>query len=151
MDTYNKSENTCSKCENSGFTLVEMMVTLVIIAVLAAVIVPSLTGYIDNTRKKLYVIEAQEVKRSVELYLMDNIDADISDMELAFELVYIDITSDDHFLKDYLVTGCTKGARIENISLRQSAATVTDFTYRVDKYRIEIEGDKITVTEVGKQ
>lgn len=40
-----KSENT------GGFTLVEIIVVLVIIAVLAAILIPSLTGYIDKANK----------------------------------------------------------------------------------------------------
>ena len=36
-----------------GFTLVELIVVLVILAVLAALLIPSLTGYIDKARKIL--------------------------------------------------------------------------------------------------
>ena len=35
-----------------GFTLVELIVVLVILAVMAAMLVPALTGYIDEARKK---------------------------------------------------------------------------------------------------
>lgn len=34
-----------------GFTLVELIVVLVILALLAALLVPALTGYIDKARK----------------------------------------------------------------------------------------------------
>lgn len=36
-----------------GFTLVELIVVLVILAVLAALLIPSPTGYIDKARKIL--------------------------------------------------------------------------------------------------
>ena len=44
-----------------GFTLVELIVALVILAVLAALLVPSLTGYIDKAKKKAVITEARDV------------------------------------------------------------------------------------------
>ena len=40
------------KYSKKGFTLVELIVVLVILAVMAAMLVPALTGYIDEARKK---------------------------------------------------------------------------------------------------
>lgn len=44
-----------------GFTLVEVMVVLVILAILAAVLIPSLTGYIDRANEKAAVAECRSV------------------------------------------------------------------------------------------
>lgn len=44
-----------------GFTLAELIVVLVILAVLAALLVPSLTGYIDKAKKKAVITEARDV------------------------------------------------------------------------------------------
>lgn len=42
-----------------GFTLVEVIVVLVILAILAAVLIPSLTGYIDKANEKVAIAECR--------------------------------------------------------------------------------------------
>jgi prepilin-type N-terminal cleavage/methylation domain-containing protein len=43
----------------SAFTLVEIIVTLLILAILAAIAIPALTGYIDRARDKQYIAQAR--------------------------------------------------------------------------------------------
>jgi len=50
------------KPNNKGFTLVELLVVLVIIAVLAAAIIPSMMGYIDQARGNTVMQEGEAVK-----------------------------------------------------------------------------------------
>ena len=47
--------------KESGFTLVELIVALVILATLAALLVPSLTGYIDKARQNAVIAKARAV------------------------------------------------------------------------------------------
>ena len=50
------------KCRNNkGFTLVELIVVLVILAILAAILVPALLGYIDEAKKKQYLLDARNL------------------------------------------------------------------------------------------
>lgn len=44
-----------------GFTLVELIVVLTILAVLAALLVPALTGYIDKVNEAKVLAEARTV------------------------------------------------------------------------------------------
>ncbi|MDD6825946.1 MAG: prepilin-type N-terminal cleavage/methylation domain-containing protein [Oscillospiraceae bacterium] len=44
-----------------GFTLVEIIVVLVILAILAAAMIPALTGYIDKAKEKTAIAEARSV------------------------------------------------------------------------------------------
>ena len=50
-----------SSKKSSGFNLVELIVVLVILATLAALLVPSLTGYIDKARQNAVIAKARAV------------------------------------------------------------------------------------------
>lgn len=49
-----------------GFTLVELIVVLVILALLAALLVPALTGYIDKARKSQVIAETRMITMAVQ-------------------------------------------------------------------------------------
>ena len=48
--------------KNKGFTLVELIVVLVILAILAAILVPTLLGYIDKARSEKDFATAQSIR-----------------------------------------------------------------------------------------
>ena len=47
------------KADNKGFTLVEIIVVLVILAILMAALVPSMIGFVKEAQGKAYVTEAR--------------------------------------------------------------------------------------------
>ena len=51
----------CDPNQKRGFTLVELIVVLVILAVLATLLIPSLTGYIDKAVEKRIMLQARSL------------------------------------------------------------------------------------------
>ena len=51
---------------NKGFTLVEFIVVMVILTLLAAILVPSLLGWIDEAKGKQYILSARSIYMSAQ-------------------------------------------------------------------------------------
>lgn len=59
------------KRNNKGFTLVELVVVLVILAILAALIIPALLGYIDRAKNQKYIVEAKEIMKATQAGIVE--------------------------------------------------------------------------------
>ncbi|MEF9852933.1 MAG: prepilin-type N-terminal cleavage/methylation domain-containing protein [Hydrogenoanaerobacterium sp.] len=55
----------------NGFTLVEVIVVVTILAVMAAIFMPSLTGYIDTVREKQAINEANTMLVNLQAYISE--------------------------------------------------------------------------------
>ncbi len=56
----------------SGFTLIEIMVVLVIIAILGALIAPQIIGQVDEARIKATRLDIRALGTALDLYQLDN-------------------------------------------------------------------------------
>jgi len=56
----------------SGFTLVEIMVVVAILAILAAMVVPKLVGRTDDARRVAVQVQIKNIEQGLNLYKIDN-------------------------------------------------------------------------------
>ena len=64
--------------KNKGFTLVELIVALTILAIMAAITLPALLGYIDRARANGDIVEARNCMEAVQVELMNQYAYEIS-------------------------------------------------------------------------
>jgi len=82
--------------EKKGFTLVEVIVVLIIIAMLAVILVPQLTGYITKANDRVILAEAHAAVMAANTlyaeYVADNAAGFPSEAEIA-ELAELDVAN----------------------------------------------------------
>lgn len=61
-----------SKSRQDGFTLVEMVVVLAIMAILMTMLVPSLTGYVDRARNQALIAQTRSVVMAAQTVISED-------------------------------------------------------------------------------
>lgn len=113
-----------------GFTLVELIVVLVILAILAAIMVPALTGWIDKAREKQVVLDARNVELAAQSAVYDKYAKAKAGTFTAADVTYDGTGSDD--ISTYIteIIGDDAIAAISSCKFSYNVeGTITSFTY----------------------
>ncbi len=116
------------KLNNKGFTLIEIVIVIVIIAILAAMLVPSLTAWIDKAHKKTFLEAANEIKTSTTAYITENYETKFESEADISGWTDINETANTNIPTDYQVTFTCNGNKM------------TSFTVANDKYTVTFNG-----------
>lgn len=133
-----------------GFTLVEVLVVMAILAILAAITVPSFSGYIDKAKEEAYLSEARNVFTAVQIYVAEQYsEGTLNRTNMKRDLMEYTLGAPEHALTEVLRGGYTEGARISSLTVTESG-DFNGFTYDVENYRIVIDqGKKAVITKIS--
>lgn len=88
--------------DNRGFTLVEVIVVLLILGILSAIALPSMSGYIDRAMDQRARTHVEYIRRAVQIALLE---VDITELN---EVIYNDKTFSSSYPADMKVYNLLK-------------------------------------------
>lgn len=91
--------NNTQKKKKKGFTLVELIIVLAVMAILGAIAIPNLVGVKDKAAVKADEQSAQTIKRSIEVLVADGT-ATLPSADKTFTIEDNGIISDEQACKD---------------------------------------------------
>ena len=116
-----------------GFTLIEIIVVVLLIAIVVAITIPSIINKLGNTKDKKYNTYVDLIKENLKMYAIDN-------KEDLLNYNYFSPTLKNEFLKlDQIVKideDVTKdGCSIEGLAITLNGEDVKDYNYFAWKMR----------------
>lgn len=126
------------KENKKGFTLVELIVVLVILAILIALLVPSLTGYIDKARQKSVAAEARMVLEAIQTEESD---------EYGTKATYKVKTGVTELTEQMKKLAEVKGTYTVSYTTDKDTAKVTELIYTKNKHTAKWDGTNWTIDD----
>ena len=117
------------KLNNKGFTLIEIVIVIVIIAILAAMLVPSLTQWIDKSKMKTFTSACGSIKTSAASYVAEQYATDGTKDTIKDASKFVKAISDDIGGKSVAYESATAGSG-------SPTYTISNYTYSTDTITI---------------
>lgn len=131
---------------NRGFTLVEMICAMAVMAVVAASTVPLCAGWISTAEDLEIRTQARSVSDSVQMYVLAaSREGELDGLMLLEEVADIPIASSDNPLHAYLMFEPSKDLMIENITLNQKQCEVEELVLVSKRCRVTVSRDRIEI------
>ncbi len=121
--------------KNGGFTLVELIIVIAILAVLGSIAVPNLIGYVEKSREAKDYANAKVIADAVTMYLAEN------DGVGAIARVEVKATASTPPVVEYIKNSC--GGTLP---------TIVAAKYKGDHFHVEADADgnvKVTDSTTG--
>ena len=135
-----------------GFTLVELIVVMVILAILAALLIPGLTKYIDKANEQSAIVEARNIAVAAQTTCSEHYGkvkkaADKTDAKL---VAYLNDKTTGQAqiveLSEIAIDGTTVTLKIETVT----SGKVVKFTYSNGTYKVVYDSTAAEVYTVTK-
>lgn len=133
----------CCKLTNKGFTMVEILVVLVILAILAAALIPAMTGFVEESRGKAFVSEARtayvaaQSKVTEKVSLQADYYSNAESGEAHKNAFKTAISSSSNPINGMMKDSYTDGAEIRDIKI-SSSGKVEELIYQAGNYQVII-------------
>lgn len=108
-----------------GFTLVELIVVLVILAILAAFTIPAMLGFVEDAKGKAAIVEAREVYVAAQSTITGTANSEITDFSIQKKMVDL-LKNDSLFFTGENVYDPEYQIMIENVRNDGSAYDLRD-------------------------